>query len=143
MSEGPTQLIFFVSAIIVATAVVAVAANSVYDLATGIGDRGDQIQDEMSTTIEIINDASTIPNDPVLIYVQNQGSTTINQNYILVILDGIAVSEYNLTLTGNTTSYWDPASILTISIDTSLSSGDHTVMVTTGNGVSDKLSFRI
>ena len=143
MSEGPTQLIFFVSAIIVATAVVAVAANSVYDLAVGIGDRGDQIKDEMSTKIEIINDASTIPNDPVLIYVQNQGSTTINQNYILVILDGIAVSEYNLTLTGNATSYWDPASILTISIDTNLSSGDHTVMVTTGNGVSDKLSFRI
>ena len=60
-----------------------------------------------------------------------------------MILDGIAVSEYNLTLTGNTTSYWDPASILTISIDTNLSSGDHSVMVTTGNGVSDKLSFRI
>ncbi|HIH02201.1 TPA: hypothetical protein HA259_09115 [Thermoplasmata archaeon] len=143
MSEGPTQLIFFVSAIIVATAVVAVAANSVYDLATGIGDRGDQIKDEMSTRIEIINDASNVPNDPVLVYVQNQGRTIINQNYILVILDGIAVSEYNLTLTGNTTSYWDPASILTISIDMDLSSGDHTVMVTTGNGVSDKLSFRI
>lgn len=143
MSEGPTQLIFFVSAIIVSTAVVAVAANSVYDLAAGIGERGDQIKEEMSTSIEIINDAATVPNDPVLIYVQNQGSATINQNYIIVILDGIAVSEYNLSLTGNTSSYWGPASVLTISIDTDLSSGDHSVIVTTGNGVSDKLSFRI
>lgn len=143
MSEGPTQLIFFVSAIIVATAVVAVAADSVYELAVGIGDRGEQIKDEMSTRIEIINDAAAMPNDPVLIYVQNQGSSVLNQNYIIVILDGIAVSEYDLTLTGNTTSHWDPASILTISMDMNLSSGDHSVIVTTENGISDKLSFRI
>ena len=142
-SGGTTQLIFFVSAIIVATAVVAVAANSVYELTKGIDDRSEQIGDEMSTHIEIINDPSTVPNDPVLIYVQNQGTMVLNHNYIIVMLDGIAVTDPDLSLTGNTTTHWDPSSILTISIDQNLSSGDHVVQVTTENGVTDSMSFRI
>ena len=141
--DAPTQLIFFISAIIVSTAVVAVAANSVYDLTTGIDNRSDGIVDEMSTDAAIINDPSNVPNDPLVIYVKNLGSTVLNQNYITVILDGLAVTDYTLSLSGNTTSYWDPASVLTITIDQELSSGDHTVQVTTENGISDKLSFRV
>ena len=142
-SGGTTQLVFFVSAIIVATAVVAVAANSVYELTNGINDRSEQVSDEMSTHIEIINDPSHVPNDPVLIYVQNQGSTVLNHNYIIVMLDGIAVADPDLNLTGNTTTHWDPSSILTISIDQNLGSEDHIVQVTTENGVTDTMSFRI
>ena len=141
--DAPTQLIFFISAIIVSTAVVAVAANSVYDLTTGIDNRSDGIVDEMSTDIAIINDPSYVPNDPLVIYVKNLGSTVLNQNYITVILDGLAVTDLTLSLSGNTTSYWNPSSVLTITIDQELSSGDHTIQVTTENGISDKLSFRI
>lgn len=136
-------MIFFVSAVIVATAVVAVAANGIYDLTEGIDDRGDQVKDEMSTQVVIVNDPSAVPNDPVLIYVKNVGTTTLNHNYISVMLDGVAVTDHTLSLSGNRTSFWDPSSLLTISIDQDLSSGDHTVQVTTGNGVSDTLSFRI
>ncbi|MDH3365490.1 MAG: hypothetical protein OEM29_05760 [Thermoplasmata archaeon] len=142
-SGGATELIFFVSAVIVATAVVAVAANGIYELTDGINDRGEQMNEEMSTHIVIINDASAMPNDPLLIYVQNVGSTSLNHNYISVMLDGVVITDYTLSLSGNRTSFWDPASLLTISIDTNLSSGDHTVQVTTENGVSDALSFRI
>ena len=136
-------MIFFVSAVIVAAAVVAVAANGIYDLTEGIGDRGDQVKDELSTHIVIVNDPSAVPNDPVLIYVKNTGTTTLNHNYISVMLDGVVVTDYTLSLSGNRTSYWDPSSLLTISIDQNLSSGDHTVQVTTENGVSETLSFRI
>ncbi|UCE90759.1 MAG: hypothetical protein JSV90_04800 [Methanobacteriota archaeon] len=142
-SGSTTQLVFFVSAIIVATAVVAVAANSVYELTTGIDDRSNQISDEMSTRIEIINDPSSVPNNPVLIYVQNQGTTVLNHNYIIAMLDGTAVVDPDLSLTGNITTHWDPSSILTISIDQNLASGDHIVQVTTENGVTDTMSFRI
>lgn len=136
-------MIFFVSAVIVAAAVVAVAANGIYDLTEGIGDRGDQVKDELSTHIVIVNDPSAVPNDPVLIYVKNTGTTTLNHNYISVMLDGVVVTDYTLSLSGNRTSYWDPSSLLTISIDQNLSSGDHTVQVTTENGVSETLSFRV
>ncbi|UCE81048.1 MAG: hypothetical protein JSV94_01020 [Methanobacteriota archaeon] len=142
-SGGATELIFFVSAVIVATAVVAVAANGIYDLTEGIDDRGDQVKDEMSTRIVIINDPSAIPNDPVLIYVKNIGTTTLNHNYISVMLDGVSRTDLTLSLSGNRTSFWEPTSLLTISIDQNLSSGDHTVQVTTENGVSDTLSFRM
>ena len=136
-------MIFFISAVVVATAVVAVAANGIYDLTHGIEDRGEQVKDEMSTRIVIVNDPSAVPNDPVLIYVKNIGTTTLNHNYISVFLDGVVVTDTTLTLSGNRTSFWDPSSLLTISIDQDLSSGDHTVQVTTEIGVSDTLSFRI
>jgi flagellar protein FlaG len=142
-SGASTQLIFFVSALIVATAVVAVAANGVYKITNGIDQKSDSVEKDLMTDIAIINDPDEIPNDPVRIYVKNVGRTVLNQNYITVMLDGIAVTNYTLTLSGSTSSYWDPASMLTISIDQNLTEGDHSVQVTTENGVSDKLSFRI
>lgn len=142
-SGASTQLIFFISALIVATAVVAVAANGVSKITNGIDQKSDSVEKDLMTDIAIINDPDEIPNDPVRIYVKNVGRTVLNQNYITVMLDGIAVTNYTLTLSGSTSSYWDPASMLTISIDQNLTEGDHSVQVTTENGVSDKLSFRI
>jgi flagellar protein FlaG len=142
-SGASTQLIFFISALIVATAVVAVAANGVSKITNGIDQKSDSVEKDLLTDIAIINDPDEVPNDPVRIYVKNVGKTVLNQNYITVMLDGIAVTNYTLTLSGSTSSYWDPASMLTISIDQNLTEGDHSVQVTTENGVSDKLSFRI
>jgi archaellum component FlaG (FlaF/FlaG flagellin family) len=142
-SGASTQLIFFVTALIVATAVVAVAANGVHKITNGIDEKSDSVEKELLTEISIINDPSVMPNDPVKIFVKNVGKTVLNQNYITVMLDGDVVADYTLTLSGNTSTHWDPASVLTITIDQALGSGDHTVMVTTENGVSDKLSFRI
>ena len=142
-SGASTQLIFFISALIVATAVVAVAANGVSKITNGIDQKSDSVEKDLLTDISIINDPDEIPNDPVRIYVKNVGKTVLNQNYITVMLDGIAVTNYTLTLSGSTLSYWDPASMLTISIGQNLAEGDHSVQVTTENGVSDKLSFRI
>lgn len=142
-SGASTQLIFFVSALIVATAVVAVTANGVYKITNGIDQKSDIVEKELLTEIAIINDPDEVPNDPVMIYIKNVGKTVLNQNYITVILDGMLVTNSTLTLSGSTSSYWDPASMLTVSIDQDLGTGDHTVQVTTENGVSDKLSFRI
>jgi len=142
-SGASTQLIFFISALIVATAVVAVAANGVSKITNGIDQKSDNVEKDLLTDITIINDPDEVPNDPVRIYVKNVGRTVLNQNYITVMLDGIAVTNHTLTLSGNTSSYWDPSSMLTISIAQDLTEGDHSVQVTTENGVSDKLSFRI
>jgi flagellar protein FlaG len=142
-SAGSTQLIFFVSAIIVSAIVVAVASQSVYKLTSGIDERSDAINEQMSTDIQIINDPTNVPNDPVLIYVKNIGGTTLNQNYISVVLDGVVVTGHTLSLSGNRTAFWDPLSILTISIDQDLASGDHTVTVVTENGIKDQMNFRI
>ena len=101
-SGASTQLIFFVSALIVATAVVAVAANGVYKITNGIDQKSDNVEKDLMTDIAIINDPDEIPNDPVRIYVKNVGRTVLNQNYITVMLDGIAVTNYTLTLSGST-----------------------------------------
>ncbi len=142
-SGASTQLIFFVSAIMVASAVVAVAANGVYGITSGINQKSDNIEKEMLTNIAIINDPTNVPNDPVRIYAKNLGNTVLNQNYITVMLDGMVVTDYTLSLSGNTSSFWDPSSVISITIDQTLTSGDHTVTITTENGIMDRLSFRI
>jgi len=79
----------------------------------------------------------------VRIYAKNLGNTVLNQNYITVMLDGMVVTDYTLSLSGNTSSFWDPSSVISITIDQTLTSGDHTVTITTENGIMDRLSFRI
>lgn len=142
-SGASTQLIFFVSALIVATAVVAVAANGVYKITNGIDQKSDSVENELLTDIAIINDPNEVPNDPVKIYVKNVGKTVLSQDFVTVMIDGTLVTGHTMTLSGNTTAHWDPSSVLTISIDMELGSGDHTIKVITENGVSDTLSFRI
>ena len=142
-SGASTQLIFFISAIIVSSVVVATASRSVFDLSNGIDDRSEIVKDQLSTEIEIINGPTAVPNDPVLIYVKNVGRSSLNQNLTTVMLDGVAVSGATMTLTGSQTSYWEPTSVLTVSINQDLASGDHTVTVTTENGASDQFDFRI
>ena len=142
-SGASTQLIFFISAIIVSSVVVATASRSVFDLSNGIDDRSEIVKDQLSTEIEIINGPTAVPNDPVLIYVKNVGRSSLNQTLTTVMLDGVAVSGATMTLTGSQTSYWEPTSVLTVSINQDLASGDHTVTVTTENGASDQFDFRI
>jgi len=142
-STASTQLIFFISAIVVASVVVAVASRSVFNLTNGIDDRSKIVKDQLTTDIEIINDPTEVPNNPVLIYVKNVGRTTLNQNLISVVLDGLTRDDFTLTLTGSMNSYWTPSSVLTISIGQNLATGSHTVTVSTENGVSDQFCFRI
>lgn len=142
-STASTQLIFFISALVVASIVVAVASRSVFDIAGGIDDRSGIVEDQLATDIQIINDPSVVPNDPVLIYVKNVGKVILNQELASIMLDGTAVLNATLTVAGSSTTYWEPASTLIISIDQSLAAGDHTVTVTTENGVSDNMDFRI
>jgi len=142
-SGASTQLIFFISAIIVSSVVVATASRSVFDLSNGIDDRSEIVKDQLSTEIEIINDPTAVPNDPVLIYVKNVGRSSLNQNLTTVMLDGAVISGATMTLTGSQTSYWEPTSVLTVSINQNLASGDHTVTVSTENGESDQFDFRI
>ena len=142
-STASTQLIFFISALVVSSIVVAVATRSVYDIANGIDDRSGIVEDQLATDIQIINDPSVVPNDPVLIYVKNVGKVTLSQDLVSVMSDGETVTNATMTVTGSSTDYWEPTNVLTISIDQSLAAGDHTVSVTTENGVTDKMDFRI
>ncbi|MCU0860215.1 MAG: flagellar protein G, partial [Thermoplasmata archaeon] len=76
-STASTQMIFFISALLVSSIVVAVATRSVYDIAGGIDDRSGIVEDQLATDIQIINDPSVVPNDPVLIYIKNVGKVTL------------------------------------------------------------------
>jgi len=143
MSASSTQLIFFIAALVVASAVVGTVAKGVMDITNGIGEKGDLIDKQLKTDITIINDPENVPNNPVKIYVKNIGSVTLNQSMVSIILNGTAETSFTTSVSGGTGSYWSPSSTLTITISTTLPSGDYTVIITTENGVKDSLDFTI
>lgn len=143
MSASSTQLIFFIAALVVASAVVGTVAKGVMDLTNGIDEKGDLIDKQLKTDIAIINDPENVPNNPVKIYVKNIGSVTLNQSMVSIILNGTVETSFTTSVSGGTGSYWSPSSTLTITISTTLPSGDYTVIITTENGVKDSLDFTI
>ncbi|HDP96566.1 MAG TPA: flagellar protein G [Euryarchaeota archaeon] len=143
MSASSTQLIFFIAALVVASAVVGTVAKGVMDITNGIDEKGDLIDKQLKTDITIINDPENVPNNPVKIYVKNIGSVTLNQSMVSIILNGTAETSFTTSVSGGTGSYWSPSSTLTITISTTLPSGDYTVIITTENGVKDSLDFTI
>jgi len=143
MSTATSQLVFFIAAMIVASAVVGVMAKGVFQVTDGIDGKSKLVDEQLNTDILIINDPNNVPNNPVKIYAKNTGSTTLNEELITVQIDGNASLTYTTSVSGGTGSYWSPSSLLIITISMNLSSGDHTVIVTTENGVSDTFEFRV
>ena len=144
MSGGAStsHMVFFITSLVVATSVAGVLLHSVYSISSGIRSREQTLTDQLKTDIEILNDPNSMPNNPVLIYVKNIGSTTLDQNRTDILLDGQLRDSADITLV-NSTGYWAPLEVIEISINTTLASGDHYVKVVTENGVEDSMNFRI
>lgn len=136
-----TQLIFFIAATVVATATAGILAGIVVDISGKATIRGKALGDELQSEVQIINDPSAIPNNPVLVYVKNTGSTTLDYLNMTVMIDGAVVTTTN-SLLGSATVF-DHGSVAQASYATTLASGDHTVSVVMENGVNDLLKFRI
>jgi len=143
MSTATSQLVFFIAAMVVAAAVVGAMSKSVFEVTDGINGKSKLLDDQLKTSIMIINDPDNVLNNPVKLYVKNTGSTILSQDLITVQLDGDANLTYAVSVTGGTNGQWSPSSLLTITITKNLASGDHIAMVTTENGVSDTLKFTI
>lgn len=140
-----TQLIFFIAATVVATAASAALSGVVFDLTGKLGEKGDQLSGVLATDIRIINDPATVPNNPVLIYVKNTGTYTLNATLTTLLIDGTVVTTTN-TIVGAAAGYdvWKTGDVLKMSYATTLTtSADHLARAITQNGVADDLRFRV
>jgi len=122
--------------------VVGVLVHSTQSISGGIRDKERNLSEQLKTDIEIINDPGDVHNAPVIIYVKNVGSSTLDYNLTTVILDGQVIDAPNVSMVGSG-SRWEPATVIEINIDTTLAAGDHTVTVATSNGIKDSLQFNI
>ena len=143
MSTATSQLIFFIAAMVVASAVVGAMSKGVFEVTDGISGKSKLVDEQLKTSILIINDPDDVLNNPVVLYVKNTGSTILGKDLITVQLDGDANLSYTVSVTGGMAGEWSPSSLLTITITKNLASGDHSAIVTTQNGVSDSFKFTI
>jgi archaellum component FlaG (FlaF/FlaG flagellin family) len=136
-----TQLIFFIAATVVATAAAGILSGVVIDLSGKASMRGRAFGDELSSEIHIINDPNVVANDPVLFYVKNTGSRTLDYGNMTVLVDGTIVTTTKALLNGETTFRYGAVAQASYAAD--LADGDHYVRVIMENAVSDELRFRI
>ena len=136
-----TQLIFFIAATVVATATAGIFTGVVTDLTQKASDRAESFGDELQTDVRIINDPNAVPNNPVIFYVKNTGSTTLDHDDMTVLVDGNVVATTESLLNGETV--FRSGAIAQVNYATTLAAGDHRVMVVMENGVGHELRFRI
>lgn len=139
-----TQLIFFIAAIVVATAATGVFGTTIARLSHEVQERGDHLQDTIASDVEIINDPTEVPTGPTRLYVKNTGTSTLDKDLTTLLIDG-AYTEYTATLLAGATS-WKPGDVVDYSVTSAQwnpTAGDHVVRVIASNGVWDDLRITI
>lgn len=160
--EAPTQMIFFIGAVIIATGVIGVLSVNAHSITAAYSMNSKTLASQLQTDITIINDPAAIPyvqvssNYNYSFYVKNTGKNTLNPTAANMFIDGNYVNTTNrfqfdrCTIMDTSTSCtssssWYPTQVLRLNYTTAIpfSTGDHTVRVIAENGVADTLPFRI
>jgi len=141
-----TQMIFFITSVIIALSVVGAIFMNIQSLSTAVNVGSKTLTGQLKTDITIINDPELIPNSGgnYTFYVKNTGKEGLNTEYITVLIDGSIIADANLnkTIIGSDT-IWLTGDVLEINATTSLQAGSHNLRIITENGIEDTFSFRI
>lgn len=146
-SVSVSHLVLFIASMMVASAVGVTFAQQADHLASALGQKGEDVSQDIRTDIEIISDPAsgvynTSGNENVTLLVKNAGSRELpaNGELIDVIVDG----EYrtSVTVTVVDGDRWDESNVAKLEISTpDLPSGDHRVKVVVG-GDGEVFEFR-
>ncbi len=138
-----SHMIFFIAALVIATAVVGTLHNSAGKLSGGIDTKSDALHDELTSDLRIINDPAEVSSDPLVVYALNTGSKTLDPEGVVLLIDGVIHSAITTdVLDGD--AMWRPGEVLEITADgTNLPGGDHRVRVVAESGASDTLRFNV
>ena len=142
-----TQMVFFISSVIIALSVVGAIFMNVQSLSSAVIIGSKTLSEQLKTDITVINDPEIIPNSSEIytFYVKNTGVQDLGTKYISVIIDGTIISDDNLNKTiidGGQT--WLTGDVLMINATVSLDPGNHNhnLRIITSNGIEDTFLFR-
>jgi len=141
-----TQMVFFISSVIIALSVVGAIFMNVQSLSSAVIIGSKTLSEQLKTDITVINDPEMIPNPGGIIYtfyVKNTGVQDLGTKYISVIIDGTIILDNNLNKTiieGGQT--WLTGDVLMINATVSLDPGNHNLRIITSNGIEDTFLFR-
>ena len=143
--SSATQMIFFITSVIIALSVVGAVFLNIQSISTSIIVGGKTFSEQLRTDITIINDPELIPysSGNYTFYVKNTGKEELGIQYINVLLDGSLITDNNLnkTIIGSA-PLWLTGDVLKINATASLQTGSHNLRVITDNGIEDTFSFR-
>ena len=140
-----THVIYFIAAIIIASAVSGIFIAVSNDINSGLSETGDRIKTQLDTDFKIINDPDNIPNQGgnYYFYLKNIGgvelattTTTIN-----LFVDGEIITSDQYSFEDSSIKV---GAITTIYIDNSqIAAGNHKLRVVGPQAVEDEFSFDI
>ncbi|HID43111.1 MAG TPA: hypothetical protein EYP30_04920 [Archaeoglobaceae archaeon] len=143
-STSISTMIFFVAALIVSSMVAGVLLGSVQETSNAFSQRSRALVDTIRDDITIINDPDSVSNNPVLIYLKNTGDSSIpvDKKIFDVFIDGVYQSNYSVvSISGDDELL--PSDVAKITINTTLSSGSHTIRIYVRGYEWDEMKFRI
>jgi flagellar protein FlaG len=137
-----THVIFFIASIIAAGMVSGVFIAVTMNLTTSLSDRGDRVQEQLSTDFTIINDPNTIPLSGAyyIFYMKNIGGVklaTTNQTF-QVFLDGELIAVANYYFSDTSISIGE---VTNLYVNATIAVGDHTLRVVGPQAVEDTFTF--
>jgi flagellar protein FlaG len=144
-----SQMIFFIAAMIVATAVAGVFVTTVINLSKDIRKEADSTSDRFNTQIQVINDPSMMQYNStcstLVVLVKNIGTAGIDYNTVTIILNGTYFTRNNMTFAlKDGASDWTSGVVLEITLtNCTLGSGDHKMKVWAGTRENVDFSFKI
>lgn len=142
-----TQMIFFITSVIIALGVVGALFMNIQSLTSAATIGSKTLSEQLKTDITVINDPQIIPYDSgtgnYTFYVKNTGNEELGINYITVIIDGKVFSNTGKTILGSD-DMWFTGDVLSINvtISPSLQPGSHNLRVIAENGIEDEFAFR-
>ncbi len=146
-ATGATHLIFFIAAMVIASALVGGFYVVIDNLNDGMVARSDAEQKSIRSRVEIINDLVAMPfnntSKELIVYVKNTGAERLDPNQTVVFIDGLHHNSTWSLLGG--AGNWTPGVTLELTVKdcTFAANSDHGVKVSTSYGASDRKSFRI
>lgn len=142
-----TQMIFFITSVIIALGVVGALFMNIQSLTSAATIGSKTLSEQLKTDITVINDPQIIPYDSgtgnYTFYVKNTGKEELGINYITLIIDGKVFSNTGQTILGSD-DMWFAGDVLSINvtISPSLAQGSHNLRVIAENGIEDEFAFR-
>ncbi|HIP16631.1 MAG TPA: flagellar protein G [Methanothermococcus okinawensis] len=144
-----SEMILFVSVLIIAAAVTGILVTTTHEISLGINDKGDLLSSRLSQDFEIINDPENVPRDvstgTILIYIKNTGKSpiTFDKDVLTVMIDGDVVPIISTEVIGNETlEVLYPSMVGSINVSYN-NTGYHVIKVITDSGIIRSLKVYI
>ena len=142
-----SEMILFITVVIITAAVSGILATTVYQISLGINNKGDVLSSKLSQDFEIINDPISVPRDPstgtVLIYIKNTGKSPIvlDKKTVAVMIDGYMVPIVSTKVINNEMSKTlHPSMVGCINVSYN-ETGYHVIKVVTESGMRELKAY--